>query len=175
MKRRFAALSSILVLLATTLAQNTKQPPQPQQEEDIIRISTQLVQTNVVVVDKNEQIVPDLKLEDFDLYDNGRKQDLKFMEFVSVDSGRRTEGNAPKTVAPRIETESSGIAAKDLKRVIAFVIDDLTIPDADVATVRSLLLDFVNNKMQDGDLVAIVRTVGGKGLLQQFTLSLIHI
>jgi VWFA-related protein len=172
MKRSFAALSSILVLLATTLAQNPKQPPQQLQEEDIIRISTQLVQTNVVVVDKNEQIVPDLKLEDFELYDNGRKQDLKFMEFVSMDTGRRTEGTAPETAnrtTPRIETESSGIAAKDLKRVIAFVIDDLTIPDADVATVRDMLLDFVNNKMRDGDLVAIVRTVGGKGLLQQFT------
>ena len=168
MKRSFAALSSILVLLATTLAQNAKQPPQQPQEEDIIRISTQLVQTNVVVVDKNEQVVPDLKMEDFELYDNGRKQDLKFMEFVSVDTGRRTEGTAPRTT-PRIEPESSGLAAKDLKRVIAFVIDDLTIPNADVATVRDLLLDFVNNKMQDGDLVAIVRTVGGKGLLQQFT------
>jgi len=168
MKRSLATISSILLLLATTLAQNPKQPPQQPQEEDIVRISTQLVQTNVVVVDKNEQIVPDLKLEDFDLYDNGRKQDLKFMEFVSVDTGRRTEGTAPRT-APRIETESSGLAAKDLKRVVAFVIDDLTIPDADVATVRDLLLDFVNNKMQEGDLVAIVRTVGGKGLLQQFT------
>lgn len=168
MKRSLAALSSILALLATTLAQNAKQAPQQPQEQDIIRISTQLVQTNVVVVDKNEQIVPDLKLDDFELYDNGRKQDLKFMEFVSIDTGRRTEGTAPRTT-PRIETESSGIAAKDLKRVIAFVIDDLTIPDADVATVRDLLLDFVNNKMQDGDLVAIVRTVGGKGLLQQFT------
>ena len=169
MKRSLAALSSILVLLATTVAQNPKPPAQQPQEEDIIRISTQLVQTNVVVVDKTEQIVPDLKLDDFELYDNGRKQDLKFMEFVSVDTGRRTEGTAAPRTTPRIETESSGIAAKDLKRVVAFVIDDLTIPDADVATVRDMLLDFVNNKMQDGDLVAIVRTVGGKGLLQQFT------
>ena len=35
--------------------------------------------------------------------------------------------------------------------------------------VRDLLSDFVTNKMQNGDLVAIVRTVGGKGLLEQFT------
>src|ERR1044072_2052126 len=106
MKRSLAALSSILVLLATTVAQNPKPPAQQPQEEDIIRISTQLVQTNVVVVDKTEQIVPDLKLDDFELYDNGRKQDLKFMEFVSVDTGRRPEGTAAPRTTPRIETES---------------------------------------------------------------------
>ena len=52
---------------------------------------------------------------------------------------------------------------------MAFVIDDPTIPYTDLPSVRQMLLDFVNNKMLDGDLVAIVRVVGGKGLLQQFT------
>src|SRR5690242_18752843 len=168
MKRSLATISSTLLLLAPTLAQNPKQPRQQPQEADSVSIGTPLVQSHVVVVDKHEQIVPDQRRADFDLSDIGRKQDVTFMEFVSVDTGRRTEGTAPRT-APRIETESSGLAAKELKRVVAFVIDDLTIPDADVATVRDLLLDFVNNKMQEGDLVAIVRTVGGKGLLQQFT------
>jgi VWFA-related protein len=35
--------------------------------------------------------------------------------------------------------------------------------------VRSLLTDFVDKRMADSDLVAIVRVVGGTGLLQQFT------
>ncbi len=39
----------------------------------------------------------------------------------------------------------------------------------DLPAVRKMLLNFVDNKMRDGDLVAIVRVVGGKGLLQQFT------
>src|SRR5437588_4347923 len=34
---------------------------------------------------------------------------------------------------------------------------------------RQMLSDFVENKMREGDLVAIVRTVGGKGMLEQFT------
>src|SRR5205807_1081637 len=53
--------------------------------------------------------------------------------------------------------------------VIAFVVDDVTIPPEDMVRARHMLSDFVDNKMQDGDLVAIVRTVGGKGLLEQFT------
>jgi len=56
-----------------------------------------------------------------------------------------------------------------LRRVFAFVIDDLTIPFEDIPTVRKLLTDFIDNQMREGDLVAIVRVVGGTGLLQQFT------
>ena len=169
MKRTSSACLLLTLLLGIVLGQI--QQPQPKKEpvpEDILRITTELVQTDVVVTDKDDQIVSDLKLSDFDLYDNGKKQDLKFMEFVSIDSERRAEGNVPARVAA-IEGETAGISARELKRVVAFVIDDLTIPDADIPSVRDLLLDFVNNKMLDGDLVAIVRTVGGKGLLQQFT------
>ena len=53
--------------------------------------------------------------------------------------------------------------------MMAFVVDDVTIPSEDMSRVRDMLSDFVDHKMQDGDLVAIVRTVGGRGLLEQFT------
>src|SRR5205085_4216363 len=61
------------------------------------------------------------------------------------------------------------LTARDVRRVTAFVVDDVTIPSEDMARARQMLTDFVNNKMTEGDLVAIVRTVGGKGLLEQFT------
>lgn len=142
------------------------QQPQEPKLEDILRITAKLVQTDVVVVDKNEQPVTGLKLEDFEVYENGKRQEIKFMEFVSVDAGRRAENNLPgreQAVVPR------DLTAQQLKRVVAFVIDDVTIPVADMIRVRELLTDFVDNKMHDGDLVAIVRTVGGKGLHEQFT------
>ena len=173
MSRIFTTATTLVLLLSVAIAQTPQKPPQkPQQEtapEDVVRIKTELVQTDVVVTDKSDSIVPDLKLGDFELYDNGRKQELKFMEFVSVETGRRVEGNGPGVPAT-VDLESArGLSANELRRVVAFVIDDLTVPDADLPAVRELLLDFVNNKMRDGDLVAIVRSIGGKGLLQQFT------
>jgi VWFA-related protein len=171
MKKISAACLLITLLLGSVPAQTPQRAQPPQQEpgaEDVVRITTELVQADVVVTDKDDQIIPDLKLSDFDIYDNGKKQDIKFMEFVSVETPRRTEGQAPSTRIA-IERDVPGVSARELKRVFAFVIDDLTIPDADLPSVRDLLLDFVNNKMGDGDLVAIVRTIGGKGLLQQFT------
>lgn len=178
MKRLLTTGVTFVLLLSVSLAQTPQNPPPPPQEispDDVVRITTELVQTDVVVTDKNDQVLTDLKLEDFELYDQGKKQDLKFMEFVGVDAPRRTEGNRASAAAPSalpavIEpTGNTGVSAKDLKRVVAFVIDDLTMQTQDLPDVRKMLLGFVNNKMRDGDLVAIVRVIGGKGLLQQFT------
>lgn len=175
MKRFLISWLALALCLALAAAQTPVAPQKPADDtpDEVLRITTELVQTDVVVVDDKEQIISDLKIEDFELYDNGKKQDVKFLEFVSVDSGRRTEGTrpggAPTETTPVAIDQGKEVTAKDVKRIVAFVIDDLTIPVADLNEVRKMLLDFVNNKMKDGDLVAVVRVVGGKGLLQQFT------
>jgi VWFA-related protein len=171
MKRTLALILSLL-LFSIAFAQTPGTPQKPPQEiapDDIIRISTALVQTDVVVVDKNDHPINDLKLEEFKLSENGKRQDVKFLEFVSPDTGPRIEGSA-KIGGQAAESEvSRNLTAGELRRVFAFVVDDLTIPIEDVSNVRKLLNDFVDNQMREGDLVAIVRVVGGNGLLQQFT------
>lgn len=175
MKRiRFLILALSLapaVLCSDAAARQTAAPQQPRQaqadDDEVVRISSRLVQTSVVVTDKKDNPVRDLKLEDFEVYENGKRQDVKFMEFVSVEGERRAEGSrAGLRESPRVERE---MTARDVRRVITFVVDDLTIPYNDMVAVRRMLTDFVDNKMQQGDLVAIVRTVGGKGLLEQLT------
>src|SRR6266404_1182525 len=114
MRRSIALALSLSSVFGAAFSQTPITPQKPPQEiapEDIIRITTQLVQTDVVVTDKNDKIVKDLKLEDFELYDNGKKQDIKFLEFVGVDTGRRTEGTRPplpiaKDVVPELQTSS---------------------------------------------------------------------
>jgi VWFA-related protein len=175
MKRTIALALSLSTIFSVAFAQTPSTPQKPPQEiapEDIVRVTTQLVQTDVVVTDKNDKIIKDLKLEDFELYDNGKKQDLKFLEFVGVegaDKERRSEGARPSAPGYVEPAGNTGVSARDLKRVVAFVVDDLTMEAVDLPSVRKMMLDFVDNKMRDGDLVAIVRVVGGNGLLQQFT------
>ncbi|HEY6120269.1 MAG TPA: VWA domain-containing protein [Pyrinomonadaceae bacterium] len=162
-----------LAFICCTQFANSQTSQKPQQEitpEDVVRIRTDLVQTDVVVVDKNDQPIKDLKLEDFELYDNGKKQALKVAEFINSQESVPTQQRTASEIKATVESTSApGLSAKDVKRVVAFVIDDLTIEVEDLTVIRNTLLNFVNNKMQDGDLVAIVRVIGGKGLLQQFT------
>jgi len=170
MRKAFATFFAIILMVTTVALQTPQKPPAEVAPEDVIRITTNLVQTDAVVTDKNEQLMRDLKLEDFELYDNGKKQEIKFMEFVGANAERRVEGTPPplpKGVS--IELPPAGVAAGNLKRVIGFVVDDLTIANEDMSRVRDLLLDYVNNRMQEGDLVAVVRVIGGSGLLEQFT------
>ena len=172
MRRTAALMLAALVGLWNVAAQNPPQKPNQESQEEILRITTELVQTDVVVMDKNEQIVPDLKLEDFEIYDNGKKQDLQFVEFVSIEAPPRTDTAKNKSAnkSPIADVNiPKELSANDVRRVIAFVVDDVTIPSEDMARTRLMLTDFVDNKMVDGDLVAIIRTVGGKGLLEQFT------
>ncbi len=172
--RKFLACGLSLMLAAGALAQQQQQQPPPEPDDEIIRITTELVQVDAVVMDKNDQPITDLKLEDFEVSDNGRKQQLQFMEFVSVEAPRRTEGalGAASSAAAAAVADAAApreLTTRELKRVVAFVVDDVTIPPADMVNARKMLLDFVDNKMGAGDLVAIIRTVGGKGLLEQFT------
>jgi VWFA-related protein len=170
MKRTAIIILSVVLSAWLAVGQTTQKPQQEVTPDDIVRITTQLVQTDVVVIDKNDQPIKDLTPDDFEIYDNGKKQALRFVEFVSTEAPKRTAGQPPSEVTAEVEsTAAKGLAAKDLKRVIGFVIDDLTLEIQDIATVRQTLLNFVNTKMQQGDLVAIVRVVGGKGLLEQFT------
>lgn len=172
LKRTMALVLSLSTAWGSALSQTPSTPQKPQPEivpDDIIRISTALVQTDVVVTDKNDQAITDLKLDEFKLYENGKRQEVKFIEFVSPEASPRVDGNlniGGKPVEPEV---ARNLTAGELRRVFAFVVDDLTIPIADVANVRKVLTDFVDNQMRPGDLVAIVRVVGGSGLLQQFT------
>jgi VWFA-related protein len=170
--RKIISTLFLIVLMASMVALQTPQkPPVEVAPEDVIRISTSLVQTSVVVTDKNENPVNDLTVGDFEVYDNGHKQELTVAEYINTEG--KNSGTASTDVAkiaPGIEASvARNLSAKDIRRVIAFVVDDVTIPIEDMSRVRGTLSDFVNNKMQEGDLVAIVRTVGSKGLLEQFT------
>ncbi len=168
--KRIVALMLLGATALCAVAQTPNSPQKPRQEiapDDVLRITTELVQTDVVVTDKNDQVVTNLKLEDFEVYENGKKQDLKFMELVSIDKPRK---DTLAKIAPGVDASvPADLTATDVRRVMAFVVDDVTVPSEDMPRVRQLLTDFVDNKMADGDLVAIVRTVGGKGLLEQFT------
>src|SRR5580765_2001450 len=169
MKHVATALCLILIVTQAVVTQ-TPQKPQPETApDDIIRITTSLVQTDVVIVDKDDHVIPDIKLDEIRVSDNGKRQDVKFLEFVTPDAAPRIEGKL-SIAGNAVESDAArNLAAGDLRRVFAFVVDDLTIPNEDIVNVRKLLTDFVDNQMREGDLVAVVRVVGGSGLLQQFT------
>ncbi|HWX41024.1 MAG TPA: VWA domain-containing protein [Blastocatellia bacterium] len=166
MKQKLVIAGSLLLLTGAVWGQEKQTKPV---ESETIKISTELVQLDAVVVDKDGNIVRGLSKDDFELYESGKKQHISFFEFVEAGKGAAGQAAAAQPRAEKPGISGQGLSDLDVRRTYAFVIDDLTIRPEDMTYVRELLNNFVDNQMQPTDLVAIIRVVGGGGLLQQFT------
>ncbi len=150
-------------------AQNPTRTPPP--DDDVLKISTTLIQADVTVTDKDGKVVTDLKPEDFEVYENGKKQDITNFSFISVDAKfAPTEPvKSPTATKNSIPIPPVKLKAEQVRRTYALVVDDLGLNFGNVFWVKQSLKKFVNEQMQEGDLVAIVRTGSGIGALQSFT------
>ena len=142
-----------------------------QSGQEVVRITTQLVQVDAVVTDKKGKHVEDLTEGDFELLVDGKKQQLTHFSHVSLPAVTREPAAKKKDnliVAPE-SMPTRQIAPEEVRRTIAFVVDDMGLSPSSMALARETLRKFVGEQMQDGDLVAIIRTGSGLGMLEQFT------
>src|SRR5262247_554513 len=149
----------------------TQSPPVTQKGQDVVRITTQLVQVDAVVTNKNGKHVEDLTEGDFELLVDGKKQQLTHFAHISLPVVKRepvVKKKADMIVMPE-SMPTREIAPEEVRRTIAFVVDDMGLSPPSMALARETLKTFVREQMQDGDLVAVIRTGSGLGMLEQFT------
>jgi VWFA-related protein len=149
----------------------TTQDVQPADESDVVRVTTNLIQIDALVTDSNGKVVTNLKPEDFEIFVNGKPQQITNFSFVTVEP---QPDNQPVAAIKSAEKNASPVPAvrllpEQVNRTIALVVDDLSIGCEAMPFVRRALKKFVDEQMQPGDLVAIVRAGSGVGALQQFT------
>jgi len=153
--------------------QTTQQQPPAQKSDgdDVVRITTNLVQVDAVVTDKNGKVVTDLKPEEIQISEDDKPQKITNFSYIVTETPAATNNAAkPPTQdkdAPPVP--SARLKPEDIRRTIAVVVDDLGLSFQSTYYVRRALKKFVDEQMQTGDLVAIIRTSGGMGALQQFT------
>lgn len=163
-------LAALFLLSCAALAFTQTPTPTPKSDDEVVKISTHLIQIDVTVTDKHGKIVNDLKPEDFEIYENGQKQDISNFSFVSnTQENVIVEKSKEKEKKPQVVLPPSTIRPEQVHRTIALVVDDLSLSFESIYYARRALKKFVDEQMQDGDLVAIIRTGAGMGALQQFT------
>ena len=161
-----------VLLLGTfpTFAQQTSPTPP---DDQVVRIATDLLQIDVTVTDKNGKVVTGLTTDDFEVFENGKRQTISNFSFISKLAGGATLADAPvqtKQNAPAAASVSGPpIKREDVRGTIAIVVDDLNMSFGSVYYLRRALKRFIDQQMRPTDLVAIIRTGGGVGALQQFT------
>jgi VWFA-related protein len=169
----FLLVTVICLLFPAIVLCQTKpeQKPEPAGEaQDVIKFDTSLVQTDVMVFDKNGRPVHGLRPEQFQLKINNAPREISFFEAIrsggytsqreeaksdQPDAGNTTKANTPKSDAAR--------------RSVIFFIDDLHLAPDSLARTRKALLDFIDRGIADTDLIAITSPSGQVGFLQQFT------
>jgi VWFA-related protein len=150
-----SAASAALLFKAFPTAQ-TPSSPSRQQEPPTFSVQVALVTTDVLVRDRDDHFVPDLTKDDFEIYEDGVKQDISTMTVVH--GGRVTNVlTPPPAPAPegillppvRPSNDNSG-------RVFLFFVDDLHLGALDTASVRDLFKLIQKTLLHDGDMFAMI-------------------
>jgi VWFA-related protein len=140
-------------------APNAQQPPaaqQPQQQREVIRRQIDVITTDVIVRDNRGQFVADLKKDEFEVYEDGVKQEV--VSFVLTHGGRvynQTLPAPPKPQAgiilpaPRPTNDAAG-------RIFVIFVDDLHLDFRNTGRIRDLFKTVSTELIHEGDMFAVV-------------------
>ena len=157
MKREFCAALLIAVLLASvaTLAQ----------DEDVVRVKSNLVNIDVIVKDKKGKYVADLKAEDFTIVENGVPQKIEFFDAPLA----RPEAKTVFVAGPSVTTPPNSPPPSAPRNYISLVVDSQTTDITNLKPVREGVLKYIREQITDEDTVALMSVTNGLQMLQPFT------
>lgn len=157
--------ATFFILMTSMFAVAQSATPTPQ-SDDVVKITTNLVQIDVSITDAKGKPINDIRRDEIEIYENGEKQPISGFSFVSSARTVTEKVAVDKNAAPLPPTI---VRPENVRRTIAIVVDDLSLSFQSAYQTRRSLKKFVDEQMQEGDMVAIVRTGAGIGALQQFT------
>ena len=152
--------TAVLVALTVGLSAQTPAPTPgaagAAQEKPTFKVQVDLVTSDIIVRDEKGNFIPDLKKDEFEVYEDGVKQDITSMTVVT--GGRVTNVLAPPPPPPpegiilppsRPKTDVSG-------RIFLFFVDDLHLQFHNTGRVRDLFKRISKELVHDGDMFGIV-------------------
>ncbi len=152
-KHLVRALFGLLMLLSslTALAQNPLK-----QDDDVIKVKSNLVNIDVIVKDKKGKYISDLKAEDFTITENGQPQKMEFFD-------------APLARKPGEPGVDSTAPATAPRNYVSLVLDHQTTDITNLKPVREGAIKYVREQVTDADIVAVLSVTNGLQMLQPFT------
>ena len=154
MKPPFAL--ACVVLGTCSVAVVGRQVAAPPQSAPTFRTAVEYVSVDVVVTDKNDKPVTDLRKDEFVITENRKVQTVREFQFVSIPVVARTvEVTQPAPMPP--PDVVTNVPPSPKSRLFAIVIDDLHIIEQNLVPMKAMLTDLVN-AMSPDDEIAVVFT-----------------
>ena len=148
---RFLRVITIYPVLVTI-------PVSAQSPEPVLRATTRLVQINVIVTKHGNEPVQGLKKEDFQVFDNGKRQEIRqFSEETRAILPPSNQPLPPGTVTNELEQRPGTPAA-----VTAILLDGVNTSFSDQSYARQQVIQFLK-QIQPEDRIAIY-TLDNRGL-----------
>lgn len=147
------AFGLALTVIAVASADGQIQPQTP-----VFRVATDLVTTAVLVRDAAGRSVPDLRMSEFEVYEDGVRQEITTFA-VSVGGRLMSDvGTARQPAAGGLILPPTARPSDASGRLIVVFIDDLHLQPPDTPAVRRVLGLVRDILVHDGDLVTLVST-----------------
>jgi VWFA-related protein len=152
--------TALLVVLSAALSAQTPAPKPPAtpapQDKPTFKLQVDLVTNDVIVRDDKGNFVPDLKKDEFEIYEDGVKQDISSMTVV-------TGGRVNNLLAPPPPPPPEGIILPPTRprndvsgRIFLFFVDDLHLQFHNTGRIRELFKKISKELVHDGDMFGIV-------------------
>lgn len=146
-----------------------KPAPKDPDDVDVVKITTNLVQIDAVVTDRKDMHVTDLRAGEVEILENGKPQKITDFSYIRMSRPAEVANKPTGSTGPSIPVPPKQPRREEVRRTIALVIDDLRMSFDSIRFTKQALKKFLDEQLQPNDLVAIIRTAGGTGALQQFT------
>ncbi len=170
MRSRHLWLLSLFLLIACSEARaqsvQSTPSPSPKPQDDVVRVYTELVQTDVMVFDKQGKFVNGLTADNFELRIDGKPRPIQAFEQITAGSDEESQLAAARG-SNTINLKRP--APLDRGRIVFFFVDDFHMDLPGLNSAKKVITQFVEKEMGQNDQAAIASATGQIGFLQQLT------
>jgi VWFA-related protein len=156
---------------STAHAQQPPVPGAPAQQEPgqpTFRVTVDLVTTDVIVRDGRGQFVADIGADEFEIYEDGVKQEIASIELIHGGRAYSVMSPPPAPIQEGIILPRNRPASDAAGRIFILFIDDLHLDFRSTPRTRRLLEDMLKSLIHEGDMFGIV-TTGTSSVSEQLT------
>ena len=151
--RLLAVAASLLLLAHPNAAQVTFQ------------LEVNYVDIDAVVTDERGNFVADLTKDDFELYDDGRRQEISTFSLVDIPMPAPARAATPPSAPSDVKSNAEPISG----RLYVIVLDDLNVSAYRSEVVVKAAREFVERYFGASDIAAVTYTSGRTDGAQEFT------
>ena len=133
----------------------TGEPPAqvPEGGRPVFRTGINFIRVDAIVSDGKGNPVTDLKIEDFDISEDGKPQKPETLRLIKIDA-TTAPSYTQRTIRTRLDEETA--AADETSRIFVFFLDDYAVRRENSMAVRKPLIDFITRELAPNDLISVM-------------------